>query len=196
MAGTLSYLVGNALAPRVANTIIAQGNNSCGDWGAGFVVAVDKLSPVPKDMYLDWAKNGFFYTKDVACRPSLDVTKRQVPFQLGEIQLVKISDSPKQYIANMITQKNTGNFYHMIPLRYDSVRECFFRLFLAADKLSIDTVSMPRIGCGLAGGEWECVEELINQELIDNGINVDIYDLPPRQPNDGFVGRIDFKGKK
>lgn len=196
MSAKLNYLVGNALAPIEAETIIAQGNNSIGAWGAGFVLAVDKLSPVPRSMYTDWAKNGWFLTNDAACRPALKGKKR-VPFMLGEIQLVKVEEAPnRKYIANMITQKGCGNFDHLIPLRYDSVRECFYRLAIAANTLGILSVSMPRIGCGLAGGEWECVEELINDELIENGVNVDVYDLPPRQPNDGFVGRVDFGGKK
>lgn len=36
---------------------------------------------------------------------------------------------------------------------------------------------LPRIGCGLAGGTWERVEELIALNLSLRGIPVTVYDL-------------------
>jgi hypothetical protein len=35
---------------------------------------------------------------------------------------------------------------------------------------------MPRIGCGLAGGRWECVEPLIEARLVAAGVPVTVYD--------------------
>jgi O-acetyl-ADP-ribose deacetylase (regulator of RNase III) len=43
-----------------------------------------------------------------------------------------------------------------------------------ARKLSA-TVHMPRIGCGLAGGEWSKVEAIVNKTLVD--IDVCVYDF-------------------
>jgi hypothetical protein len=40
------------------------------------------------------------------------------------------------------------------------------------------SVHMPRIGCGLAGGEWPKVEMLVKYFLTDRGISVTVYDLP------------------
>jgi O-acetyl-ADP-ribose deacetylase (regulator of RNase III) len=37
------------------------------------------------------------------------------------------------------------------------------------------SIHAPRIGCGLAGGEWSKVEKIINETC--NGIDVFIYDL-------------------
>jgi len=39
---------------------------------------------------------------------------------------------------------------------------------------------MPRIGCGLAGGDWSRVEEIINEVLIEAGVEVYVYDLPSK----------------
>jgi hypothetical protein len=36
---------------------------------------------------------------------------------------------------------------------------------------------MPRIGCGLAGGDWNKVEAIINKTLISNGLEVFVYDF-------------------
>jgi hypothetical protein len=37
---------------------------------------------------------------------------------------------------------------------------------------------MPRIGCGLAGGNWGQVESLIQEHLAGAGIEVRVYDPP------------------
>ena len=39
------------------------------------------------------------------------------------------------------------------------------------------SVHMPRIGCGLAGGEWSQIEPLIDKTLIAAGVNVYVYDF-------------------
>ena len=35
---------------------------------------------------------------------------------------------------------------------------------------------MPRIGCGLAGGKWEIVENIIKDEFTKKGVEVYVYD--------------------
>jgi hypothetical protein len=37
---------------------------------------------------------------------------------------------------------------------------------------------MPRIGCGLAGGKWEVVGKIVEEELLRSGVPVTVYDLP------------------
>jgi hypothetical protein len=39
---------------------------------------------------------------------------------------------------------------------------------------------MPRIGCGLAGGNWDTVGAIVEQELGRQGVAVTVYDLPPK----------------
>jgi hypothetical protein len=36
---------------------------------------------------------------------------------------------------------------------------------------------MPRIGCGLAGGNWSEIEPLIEQFLCGPGVAVSVYDF-------------------
>jgi hypothetical protein len=36
---------------------------------------------------------------------------------------------------------------------------------------------MPRIGCGLAGGNWIEIEKIVNRTLIDKNIKVTVYDF-------------------
>jgi hypothetical protein len=37
---------------------------------------------------------------------------------------------------------------------------------------------MPRIGCGLSGGDWEIVEPIIFRTLCTAGVPTFVYDLP------------------
>jgi hypothetical protein len=43
----------------------------------------------------------------------------------------------------------------------------------------VPSIHMPRIGCGLGGGDWSVVEEAILATLVDiYGLSVTVYDLP------------------
>jgi hypothetical protein len=37
---------------------------------------------------------------------------------------------------------------------------------------------MPRIGCGLAGGDWREIEPILLDELSKDDIAVTVYDFP------------------
>ncbi|HJZ91139.1 MAG TPA: hypothetical protein VKE40_09720 [Gemmataceae bacterium] len=62
------------------------------------------------------------------------------------------------------------------PIRYEAVAECLERVAAKALELGA-SVHMPRIGCGLAGGEWSKIEPLIEQRLCDRGVAVTVYDF-------------------
>jgi hypothetical protein len=36
---------------------------------------------------------------------------------------------------------------------------------------------MPRIGCGLAGGKWEEIGKIVEEEVANIGVSVTVYDL-------------------
>ena len=45
-------------------------------------------------------------------------------------------------------------------------------------KIELDASDhMPRIGCGLAGGDWAEIEPMITETLCAAGIEVVVYDL-------------------
>ena len=62
------------------------------------------------------------------------------------------------------------------PIRYEAVAKCLEQVGTKAREL-VASVHMPRIGCGLAGGEWSEVEPLVQQHLCDRGVNVTVYDF-------------------
>lgn len=101
--------------------------------------------------------------------------KSQEEFTLGAVQFVNVEN--ELYVANMIGQHGIyKDSKGLPPIRYDAVRQCLkeVALFTIAHKAS---VHMPRIGCGLAGGKWELMEQIIKEELITKEIAVTVYDL-------------------
>jgi hypothetical protein len=99
-------------------------------------------------------------------------------FELGQIQLVTCVEAPLLMVCNMIGQHNIVTRSGVPCIRYESLRGCLSMLgqFVVTTDTNI-TIHMPRIGCGLAGGEWSIVEEIIRGELCSKGINVFVYDL-------------------
>lgn len=60
-------------------------------------------------------------------------------------------------------------------VRYEAIDTALGALAEKAAELEA-SVHMPRIGCGLAGGNWSRVEPLIAQRLTGRGIPVTVYD--------------------
>ncbi|WP_212648347.1 hypothetical protein [Deinococcus hopiensis] len=65
------------------------------------------------------------------------------------------------------------------PVRYEAVRIglAHVRDFAQEHQAS---VHMPRIGAGLAGGDWVILEGIIRDKLADQDVAVSVYDLPVR----------------
>ncbi|GAB3876631.1 hypothetical protein GCM10029964_023970 [Kibdelosporangium lantanae] len=85
---------------------------------------------------------------------------------------------PDVWVANMVGQHGiTTRRTTRPPIRYDAVRQSLH--VLAEHVIGLNaSVHMPRIGCGLAGGDWELVEPIITAELVTRGVPVTVYDVP------------------
>lgn len=156
----VTYVKGDATKP-VGNgpRIIAHVVNDEGLWGTGFVLAVDKLSPRPKKFYR--SEYEFYTSNDFAFMP------------LGRIDVVPVGGD--LYVCNMVAQHRTVRTVEK-PICYKSLEVCLSKL---ADYAVHDnaTVHMPRIGCGLARGNWDVVESIINRTLTLRDVDVTVYDL-------------------
>jgi O-acetyl-ADP-ribose deacetylase (regulator of RNase III) len=152
----ITYLIGDATQPRGDGPkIIVHVCNDIGAWGAGFVIALSRRWPQPEAAY-----------RSLAARP------------LGLVQFVKVS--PGITVANMVAQHGIGRGRDgSIPLRYDALADCLAKVTEQALS-SGASVHMPRIGCGLAGGEWSKVETIIESTLCAFDVPVFVYDLSPR----------------
>lgn len=155
---SIKYIVGDATKPVGDGLkIIPHICNSVGAWGSGFVIAISKMWVEPEKEYRAWYKSGD-------------------KFALGSTQFVKVEDDI--VIANMIGQHGIG-FDRVTmepPIRYDSLRSCL----IAVRKLAIKhkaSIHAPKFGAGLAGGDWNIIEQIIIEELCSYDIDVTIYNF-------------------
>jgi O-acetyl-ADP-ribose deacetylase (regulator of RNase III) len=76
----------------------------------------------------------------------------------------------------MVAQNGIVGTKNPKPIDYDALQKCLSK---AGDEVSkfAASIHIPRIGAGLAKGDWTTIEELIDQELLKRGINVTVYDL-------------------
>jgi O-acetyl-ADP-ribose deacetylase (regulator of RNase III) len=154
----INYLKGDATCPQAKGVkIICHVCNDIGGWGKGFVLAISKRWEEPEAEYRKWHALG----KDGG-------------FSLGAVQFVPVE--PYIWVANMVGQRGIKRGSSGPPIRYEAVAECLQKVAAKARELGA-SVHMPRIGCGLAGGEWSRVEPLIEQHLVSVGVAVTVYDF-------------------
>jgi O-acetyl-ADP-ribose deacetylase (regulator of RNase III) len=88
---------------------------------------------------------------------------------LGIISAVYSQD---KIIFNMFTQLNYG-YDGKKYVNYASIVTCFNNLVKSGIK---EPIAIPKIGCGLAGGDWKFVEQLIN-DTVGNDLEIWVYEL-------------------
>lgn len=154
------YTKGDATQPTGdGDRIICHICNDVGGWGRGFVLALSRRWPEPEAAYRAW------YAK----RESGDSG-----FGLGEIQTVDVGG--RLSVCNMVAQRGIHTNEGVPPIRYDALDACLAKLGAHAVAQK-STVHMPRIGCGLAGGDWEKVGALVEAQLTGRGVEVTVYDF-------------------
>ena len=92
-------------------------------------------------------------------------TKRGDINKLGTISVgeYNISLDQKLYIVNAYTQYKYGGQSHgVIDVDYNAVGSCFREI---KKRFTGKKIAFPKIGAGLAGGEWEIITKIINTEL-------------------------------
>ena len=133
---------------KAKENVIAHGCNCLGVMGAGVAYGIRELWPKAYKAY---------------------VKKHETEgLKLGEVQLVAIGK--EKYIANLMTQQNTGGGRQV---DYEAVAKSFRDLH--ATLPAHYTIAIPRIGAGLAGGNWEVIWRIIEDET--NGRDVTVYNL-------------------
>ena len=115
-------------------------------------MALSKKWPVTRASYLEWSK--------------------QPDFRLGNVSYVQVR--PEIWVANMVAQHGIKTGSSGPPIRYDALEKCLNRV---REKATSENWSlhMPRIGCGLAGGNWLLVEPILQRTV--GGLDVTVYDF-------------------
>lgn len=98
-------------------------------------------------------------------------------------------DSPALPLGKVILSKNEPhNILHIVGQKYYGYKGGRYVSYPALRKgfntinknLAGNKIALPRIGCGLAGGEWSIVSEIIEEELKD--MDVVVYYLNDEIP--------------
>ena len=154
----IHYLIGDATQPIGAgHKYIVHIVNDIGAWGKGFVLALSKRWVNPEQAYRrDWKS-----------------------YSLGQVQPVSIPGTDI-IVWNMFAQHGIYTYKDLPPIRYVALEACLEEVTYQCGRFPDTTVHMPRIGCGLAGGDWKRVEEIINSTLVAKCIEVYVYDLPKK----------------
>jgi O-acetyl-ADP-ribose deacetylase (regulator of RNase III) len=159
MINGVKYIIGDATNPiGIGNKILVHICNDVGAWGKGFVQAISRKWDKPEIEYRNWYK-------------------KQTDFELGNVQFVQVEED--LVVANLIGQrdiKRKGIISSEPPIRYNSVKLGLEKIAKKAIDLNA-SIHMPRIGCGLAGGDWNKIEAIINETLGEKGLDVTVYDI-------------------
>jgi O-acetyl-ADP-ribose deacetylase (regulator of RNase III) len=147
----INYIKGDATKPiGNGNKIIAHCCNDLGGWGLGFVIALSRRWDAPEKAYRAMSKDDMV---------------------LGNVQFVDVEDDI--VVANMIGQHQTWYENGIPPIRYDAVRECLMKVNEHAVANNA-TIHCPRFGAGLAGGDWDTIEKIIDETIT---VDVTVYDF-------------------
>ena len=99
------------------------------------------------------------------------------PFHLKEGKVHKLgidpeNKTPNLFVVNCYTQYSYGKNHKDgvdKPLNYTALRLCMYKI---NQYFKGKHIGLPLIGCGLAGGDWETVKSIIQQELKDCKVTI------------------------
>lgn len=143
-----------------AITIILHVVNDIGVMGAGVARALFMKWPNVRSDYIEWFN---FQTIN-------SLTGKIIrPFGIGKCQLIE-ANLPDIYVINMVGQNGIRRYSNMTPINYYAVDRCLQEV----ERLAVEMekhferkveIHMPRIGCGLAGGNWNKIEPLVLKNI-------------------------------
>lgn len=132
----------DVLSPR--SGVIIHGCNLQGVMGSGVAKHIRTKYP---DVYKDYL-DAFNFPQ----RP-----------QLGDILITQVDKF--KYIISAMTQEFYGRD-GILYVQYDALREAFRRTNTFLNSLDARlSLHFPKIGCGLAGGDWKIVSTIIEEEV-------------------------------
>lgn len=143
----IETIQGDVLSPETG--IIVHGCNCVGVMGAGVALAVKLKYPNAYLAYMD-----HFYKGG----------------KLGEISYIEVA--PFKIIVNALTQNKLGRNNEQY-VSYPAIESCFNHVLDLANIIEqkhnkILDICFPLIGCGLGGGEWARVSEIIDRVIPDH----------------------------
>lgn len=140
----------------VEHGLIVHGCNAQGVMGSGVAELIRRKHPYAYRAYYDaYTTSGLL---------------------LGEV-IYAFFDKKNLIIANAITQEFFGQDPNRVYVDYNAVRKCMRSVAGVAKQHNMQ-VHFPKIGAGLARGNWPILSTIINEELGDAGVEGILHILP------------------
>lgn len=146
---------GNALD--VSGGIVVHGCNAQGQMNSGIAGEIHQRFPSVYEDYHRQYTNTSLVLGDVIFSPPNAIENRTF------------------WVANGITQEFYGRDASIRYADYLAIRQVFRSVYEHAKKMNVE-VHFPKIGAGLANGEWSVIEHIIAQELKDVPHTLWIYE--------------------
>ena len=148
----ITYKLGDATRPEGdGKKVIIHVVNNISVWGAGFVLAISKRWPEVKGQYHQYCS----FNDNL----------------LGNVNFVYVDQD--LIVANMFAQNGIISQENPHPLDYNALENCLWKVATFARRYKCEVVG-PRFGSLRGGGDWNKIEQLINDIMSD--INITIYD--------------------
>lgn len=142
--------------------LIAHQTNCLGVMGAGIAKAIKNKWPDVYTQYKDFCK-GFNYSRVL----------------LGIAQLCKTNDNPIKYVVNLFGEYSYTESVAPYETRYTdyyALEQALLALKNDCMDSGIKEIGIPyKLGCGLAGGDWDNVVYPKLQKLFDNEPTITLY---------------------
>lgn len=179
----IRYVNGDATCPQAKGLkLVAHVCNDLGKMGSGFALAVSQRWPIARELYLRWYAGDLKAVDYYPKRGPKNYFCWQAPFALGAVQFVQLDS--EFIVCNMIAQHGVKGGSKGPPIRYGPLGECLSEVAREATRLRdsfsdrIVSVHMPRIGCGLAGGNWGEVGPIVERVFgVADGVDAVVYDF-------------------
>lgn len=154
----LKYITGDLFShdfEKTKNYFVVHIVNDKYAMGSGFVVPLMKRWPIVPQRYHQ--------------EPNLF---------LGDVGYIKVEDNV--FVGNMVGQHGTISPNNPKPIKYSALIKCMENVARHAEFIDAEIVA-PKFGSLRSAGNWELIEELINE--IWGNISVTIYQYDENLPN-------------
>jgi len=142
------YEVGKTYKREGKIDILGHGTNCSNGFGSGIAGQIAKKYPISKKLF------------HVAHKENIDT--------LGSALFCKTNRG--KYIANLYTQQTCG-YNGEKYVSYDAIEKCLIGLKSYAENNNLK-IGIPKIGCGLGGGNWNVIHEIIKDVFQDYDVYV------------------------
>lgn len=181
---------GNLCEPQVkinANNFILHCCNDIPAMGSGVAKALFDKWPQVREQYMLWNEmtlGGYHTEEELGVENHAEKYQYHFPdpetrlFALGNVQFIAVDNGCM--VGNVIGQKDIcPNAVGVPPVRYVAIDHAFGLIAKAAEESEVVTViHLPYLmGCDLAGGRWNIIEQIIIDNFCKNGIECLVYDL-------------------